>query len=107
MDGGALFHIRMEARTRVQTEMSEIRLHKNEVGGYAYNDANMLLTKIERLLERQLFKDLSDGIKLPTSDNNNTLNKYKSTINLKKRYLLAASRASTDLVSTDASTVKP
>ena len=46
MDGGALFHIRMEARTRVQTEMLEIRLHKNEVGGYAYNDTHTLLTQL-------------------------------------------------------------
>ena len=44
MDGGALFHVRTEARTRVLTEMSEIRLHKNEVGGYSYNNANTLLT---------------------------------------------------------------
>ena len=46
MDGGALFRVHREARTRVLTEMSEIRLHKNEVGGYAYNDANTLLTQI-------------------------------------------------------------
>ena len=46
MDGGALFRVRTEARTRVLTEMSEICLHKNKVGGYAYNDANTLLTQI-------------------------------------------------------------
>ena len=34
MDGGALFRVRMEARTRVLTKMLDIRLHKNEVGGY-------------------------------------------------------------------------
>ena len=45
MDGGALFRVRTEARTRVLTEMSEIRLHKNKVGGYAYNDVNTLITK--------------------------------------------------------------
>ena len=44
MDGRALFRVRIEARTRVLTEMSEIRLHKNKVGGYAYNDANTLIT---------------------------------------------------------------
>ena len=56
MDGGALFRVRTEARTRVLTEMSEIRLHKNEVGVYAYNCANTLLTQIEQILEHQLYK---------------------------------------------------
>ena len=37
MDGGALFGVHTEARTRVLTEMSEIRHHKNEASGYAYN----------------------------------------------------------------------
>ena len=35
MDGGALVRVHTEARTRVLTEMVDIRLHKNEVGGYA------------------------------------------------------------------------
>ena len=43
MDSGALFRIRTEAITRVLTEWLEIRLHKNKVDGYAYNDANTLL----------------------------------------------------------------
>ena len=51
MDSGALFRVHTEATTRVQTEMLEIRLHKDKVGGYAYNDANTLLTYIERVLE--------------------------------------------------------
>ena len=51
MEGGALFRVRTEARTRVLTEMSEIRLHKTEVGGYAYNDANTLITQIEHVLD--------------------------------------------------------
>ena len=55
MDGGALFRIRTKARTRVLTEMSEICLHNNGVGGYAYNDANTIITQIERLLERHFF----------------------------------------------------
>ena len=52
MDGGALFCFCKEAKTRVLTEISEIRLHKNKVGGYAYNDANKLITQIERVLKR-------------------------------------------------------
>ena len=62
MDVGVLFCVRTEARTRILTDMLEIRLHKNEVGGYAYNDANTLLTKIERVLERRLFEDSADGM---------------------------------------------
>jgi hypothetical protein len=40
-----------------------IDLLKNEVGGYAYNDANTLVTEIERELAEQLFKDSTDGVK--------------------------------------------
>ena len=54
MDGGALFRVRTEARTRVLTEISEICPHKNEFGGYTYNDANTLLTQIERVLGQQI-----------------------------------------------------
>ena len=46
MDGDVLLCVRTEARTRVLTEMSEIRLHKNEVISYAYNNTNTLLTQI-------------------------------------------------------------
>ena len=107
MDGGALFRVRTEARTRVLTEMSEIRLHKNEVGGYAYKDANTLITQIERILERQLFEDSDDGMKGLAIDVGNTLNDYKSTVHIKKRDVLAASRAAAKRASTDDSTVEP
>ena len=63
MDGGALFRVRTEERTRALTDMLEIRLHKNEVGGYAYNDTNILITQIERVLEQKLFKDSTNGMK--------------------------------------------
>ena len=106
MDGGALFRVRTEARTRVLTEMSEIRLHKNEVGGYAYNDVNTLITKIERALECQLFKNSADGIKGLTSDVGNALNDYKLTVHIKKRDVIAASREAAERASTDDSTVK-
>ena len=53
MDGGALFHVHTEAITRVLIEILDIRLHKNKVGGYTYNDTNTLLTKIKHALERQ------------------------------------------------------
>ena len=77
MDAGALFRVRTKARTRVLMEMSEIHLHKNKVGGYAYNNANALITQIERVLERKLFEDSADGIKGLESDVGNVLNNYK------------------------------
>ena len=106
MDNGALFRVRTEARTRVLTEMSEIRLHKKKVGGYAYNDANTLLTQIERVLERHLYEDSADGMKGLASDISNALNEYRSIIHIKKGDVLAASRAATDCVSTDNSTLE-
>ena len=41
------------------------------------------------------------------SDINNALNKYKSTIQIKKRDVIAASRAATNCASTNDSTVDP
>ena len=87
--------------------MSEIRLQKNEVGGYAYNDANTLLTQIKRVLKRQLYEDSTNRLKGLASDVSNALNKYRSTIHIKKRDVLAASRADVERASTDDITVKP
>ena len=107
MDGGALFRVRTEARIRVLTEMSKIRLHKKKVGGYAYNDSNTLLAQIERFLERQLYEDSADGMKGLASKVRNALNEYKSTIHINKRDVLAASRAVAKRASTYNSTIKP
>ena len=107
MDGGALFRVRTEARTRVLTEILEICLHKNEVEGYAYNDTNKLLIKIERVLERQLFEDSADGMKGLASNVGNTLNNYKSTVHIKKRDVLAALRAAAERASTNDITAEP
>ena len=107
MDRGALFHVRMEARTRVLTEMSDIRLHKNKVCGYAYNYANTLLQQIERVLERQLYEDSANGMKGLKRNFSNVLSKYKSTVHIKKRDVLVASRAAADCLSTNNITVKP
>ena len=74
MDGGALFRVRTEARTRVLMEMSEICLHKNKVDGYAYSDENTLLTQIEQVLEKQLYGDSFDGMKGLAININNALN---------------------------------
>ena len=80
MDSGALFRVRTEARTRVLTDMLDIRLHKNEVGGYTYNDVNTLITQIEHVLKQQLFEDSSDRMKGLASAVGNALNAYKSTV---------------------------
>ena len=66
-----------------------------------------MLTKIEQVIKRQLFEDSSDGMKGLVSNNINMLNEYKSTINIKKIDMLAASRAAADIFRTNASTVKP
>ena len=107
MDGGTLFRVCMEERTRVQTEMPEICLYKNEVDGYAYNDANTLLPQIERFLERQLFEDSSNRTKGLASDVGNVLNDYKSTVHIKKIDMLAALRAVAEHASTNDITVEP
>ena len=87
--------------------MLEIRIHKNKAGSYAYNDVDTLLIKIGIFLERQLYEDSADGMKGLASDVKNALNKYKSTIHIKKRDVLATSRASAECASTDDSTVDP
>ena len=87
--------------------MLEIRLNKNEVDVYTYNDANTLLTQIERVLERQLYEDSANGMKGIVSDVSNAINKYKLTIHIKKRDMLPALRAAAERASTDDSTVKP
>ena len=107
IDGGALFRVRMEARTRVLAEMSEICLHKNEVSCYAYNGVNTIITRIERLLERQLFKDSADRMKGLASAVVNALNYFKSTVHIKKRDVVAASRAADEQSNIEYSTLKP
>ena len=55
MDGGEIFCVRTDARTRVELEMGDVMLHKNELGGHVYNDAQICLIQIERVLARQIF----------------------------------------------------
>ena len=47
MEGGALFKVRSEAKERVLAAFAAIDIRKNEVGSYAYNNANMLIREIE------------------------------------------------------------
>ena len=81
MEGGALFKARSETKERVRVAFATIDIHKNEVGGYAYNDDNTLATEIEcvlateikRVLAEQLFEDSTDGMTGLLSTAKNTL----------------------------------
>ena len=92
MEGGALFKVRAEAKEQVLAAFAAIDIRKNEVGGYAYNNANTLVTEIERVLAEQLFKDFTDGMKGLLSTATNTLTEYKATISIKCKDVLKDSR---------------
>jgi ElaB/YqjD/DUF883 family membrane-anchored ribosome-binding protein len=87
--------------------MANLILHKNEVGGYAYNDAQTLILQINRVLEQQLYEDSTDGMKGLTSKIPNALTKYKSNVSIKKRDVLSQSKAQAKAASSDANTVAP
>ena len=75
-DGGALFRVRSDAQSRVKAQMQEISIQKNNVGGYEYNAAVTLIKQINRVLEQQLFDDLTDGMVRIGSAKPNTLTGY-------------------------------
>ena len=91
MEGGALFKARLEAKERVQAAFAVIDIHKNEFGGYAYNDDNtlateierVLATEIERVLAEELFEDSMDKMTGLLSTAKNTLMEYKVTSSIK------------------------
>ena len=87
-----------------------IDLHKNEVGGYAYNDANMLVTEIECVLAEQLFEDSTDGMKGLLSTAKITLTDYKAHIIIKHKDVLKDLKDAADRLSSSSSsgtTVQP
>ena len=77
-----------KARAHVSLEMADIKLHKNKVGGYAYNDAQICVTQIIRVLERQTFEDLLDGMKGLASETPNELTNMKSTVSIMRKHIL-------------------
>ena len=83
MEGGALFKVRSEAKERVLAAFAAIDIRKNEVGGYAYNDANTLITEIKRVLAEQLFEDSMDEMTGLLNTAKNTLMEYKVTSSIK------------------------
>jgi hypothetical protein len=70
MEGGALFKVSSEAKERVLAAFTAIDLRKNKVGGYAYNDANTLITEIKRVLAEQLYEDSTDEMKASSAQPN-------------------------------------
>jgi hypothetical protein len=50
MEGGPIFKVRSEAEEQVLAAFTSINIHKNKVGGFAHNDANMVIAEIERVL---------------------------------------------------------
>jgi hypothetical protein len=91
----------------VLAAFAAIDIRKNEVGGYAYNEANMLVTEIERVLAEQLFEDSTDGMKGLLSTATNTLTEYKATNSIKRKDVLKGSKdAAAHLSSSSGTTVQ-
>ena len=99
MEGGALFKVRSEVKERVLAAFTAIDLRKNEVGGYAYNDANTLVTEIKRVLAEQLFEDSTDRMKGLLSTAKNMLTEYKAHISIKRKDVLKDSKDAADRLS--------
>ena len=92
MKGCALFKLQSEAKERVLAAFAAIDIRKNEVDSYTYNDANTLVTEIERILAEQLFEVSMDGMKGLLSTATNTLMEYKATISIKCKHVLKDSK---------------
>ena len=104
---GALFRVRADTKARVLAQMAAILFHKNEVGGYAYNDATNLELQINRVLEEQLFEFTTDGMKGLAVNATNTLTSYKSNISITKKEVLTEAKAAAAAASTKDNTVDP
>jgi ElaB/YqjD/DUF883 family membrane-anchored ribosome-binding protein len=68
------------------------------------NDANMLITEIERVLAEQLFEDSIDGMKCLLSTAKKTLTEYKATISIKRKDILKDSKDAADCLSNSSGT---
>ena len=107
MDNRGLFRVCTDAHTRVNANMGELLIHKNEVGRYAYNNAQTLSTQIERVLKRQMFGDSMGGMKWLARANINTPTAMKSTVRIQKCNVLKAAKESSDKVRTTNNKVEP
>ena len=86
-DGGALFCVRSDAQAGVKAQMQELSITKNNVGDYEYNAAVTLIKLINRVLEKNLFKESADGMVGLSSETPNTLTNYNSNVAIKKSYV--------------------
>ena len=66
-----------------------------------------MITQIECIIEQQLFDDSASRMKVLGSAVGNALNDYKLTVHVKKRKVIAGSRASAKRSSIEDSTVEP
>ena len=107
MDGGAIFCVRNYARKAVTGDMTALRLHKNEVCGYAYNDEAVLCKQIDRVMERQCFEETADGMKGLKEKTPNVLTEMKADVAVTKAAVLKASRYKEAAASTSLITVAP
>ena len=107
MDGGAIFRVRDYALKAVTADITALRLHKNEVGGYTYNDATVLCKQIYWVMERKCFKDTADGMKGLKDETPNALTDMKAGVAITKAAVLKASREKTAATSTLLITVVP
>ena len=105
MDRGAIFRVRDYARKAVTGDMTALRLHKNEVGGYTYNDAAVICKQIDRLMERQCLEETADGMKGLKDETPNFPTEMKAGVAVTKAALLKASRDKAAAASTSSITV--
>ena len=107
MGGGAIFRVRDYARRAVMGDMTALRLHNNEVGGYAYNDAVMLCKQIDRLMECQCFEETAEDMKGLKDETPNVLMEMKAGVAVTKVAVLKASRDKAAATSTLSITIDP
>ena len=99
--------MREYARKAVTGDMTTLRLHKNEVGGYTYNDAAVLCKQIDWVMERQCFEETTEGMKGLKDETPNVLTDMKAGVAVTKAAMLKASRDKAAAASTLSITVAP
>ena len=92
MEGGAALGVRYEARDRVLKECADLALPKNDVGGYAFNDAINLIQELERILTEQMYEDSKDGMLGLKDEASNTINSGMANIHTKRKDVIAAAK---------------
>ena len=76
MDRSA-FQVRDDTCVWVTAEISALKLHKNEDGGYVYDDALILEEQIKRVFEWQYYESSSNGMKGLLVDIPNSVKRHR------------------------------